>query len=112
MESLTDKIITGRMDRLQDKLRTYEAADGNNYESISFNLGHTTLTREVMDDGTKGPISLRTQINHGFATVVYEKFTVEEGKLTPLEVPGNTASINPFKRARILARVAFSTVHP
>jgi hypothetical protein len=111
--SFTESIVQSRLNREAGELEMSERMSGETFESLPLRAGDTTLEREVLPDGAKGQIRICTQEAEDIlrTSVVYNRYLLKDGQI--VTDPGHRGAerrVRGFKKAKILARIAFGRV--
>lgn len=112
---LTEVIIHNKIERGINELETSTRINGAIIECLPLNLGDTSISRPILPDGSRGPISISTKEarNLDMSHVVYERYKIIDGKLVtdPDYNFGESKRIIPFRRIKLLAKIALGRVN-
>lgn len=112
MPTIAEKIIHGKMERSTNEIETNVMVSGRIFESLPLGLGDTTLSREVLSDGSRGDIEISTQENDSILgnSITYQKYVLKGGDLLP-DTRYGERTVSKIRATTVLAKVAFGRVN-
>jgi hypothetical protein len=112
MNTFTQNIVEGKMDKLNTELETSLRMSGEVIESLTLGLGDTTIEREVLPDGSRGEITISTQENDSISghSVTYRKYVIAEGELVH-DTRFGERTVGKYRKVTVLAKIAFGRVN-